>query len=94
MDCPYMGHSVIQKHEHKLMLLAPGMLAGCREQKEEKCRCLHIANLDIVGYSQRAHEAAKDNTRSLGDRDLLKQQLDARQDSLRHLNRVSHLIFS
>lgn len=54
------------------MLLAPGMLAGCREQKEEKYRCLSISNLNVVCYSQHAYKDGKNNTRSLGDQRPLK----------------------
>jgi len=42
MDCPYTGHLELQKHEHKPVLLAPGMLAVSREDEGEQCRCLSI----------------------------------------------------
>lgn len=45
MACPYMGHLEIQKHEHKPVLPAPGMLAESREHEEEQRRCLSTVTL-------------------------------------------------
>lgn len=84
-----MGHLEIQKPEHKSVLLAPGMLAASREHDGSRAGALlYLFSTVKIFWSihsicLRPAEVTQDLWET---RALLKQQLDARQDILRHLN--------